>query len=238
MNISCSRRNSLANPHRAAPAAARALAWIPAALIAFGATAQAATITFNTDPFAGTNVLTTPGRQVLGGEAFLPTFDPRTDKFVFDAAVFGITGPEAFVNALSADIPAGGANIVVLEDFDDDANPLTPFGASNAANLIAGHLGTHGAGFFVYFNQGLNLPRLVYSTDLASTTSDLRILARVLGGSNGQASLAGYTQANFAFTEAGTASVPEPASAWLVITSLALCGCASRFFGRRVPGTR
>ena len=34
-----------------------------------------------------------------------------------------------------------------------------------------------GPGFFIYFNSGLDLPRLVYSTDLSDNTADLKVLA-------------------------------------------------------------
>ena len=45
-----------------------------------GSTASASTFTFDTDPFAGTPVLTTPGRQIVGGENFI-VFNPATDVF-------------------------------------------------------------------------------------------------------------------------------------------------------------
>jgi len=204
------------------------------ALLAFGAAAHATTFTYDQDPFAGTPVLSIPGRQVVGGEQFI-SFDTSSDVFAFDAKVFGISGPEQFLNALAPDIPAAGANIVVLENFDDDNNALTPFGASNAANLIAGRVGTHAPGFFVYFNQALDIPRLVYSTDLGSTTSDLRILARLinLNGPNGRNTMPRFTQANFEIVGSDGATVPEPASAWLVVVALALCFAVSRPFARR-----
>ena len=62
------------------------------------------------------------------------------------------------MNAMAANLPAGGENVIVLQTFDDDSNPLTPFGAGNAANLIANQITTPGPGFFVYFNQALDLP--------------------------------------------------------------------------------
>jgi hypothetical protein len=77
---------------------------------------------------------------------------------------------------------------VVLQTYDDDNNPLTPFGARNAADLIANRITTPGPGFFIYFNQDLNLPRLVYSSGLSDNNADLKILARMLNlfGPNGQ----------------------------------------------------
>jgi hypothetical protein len=119
------------------------------------------------------------------------------------------------VNAASANLPAGGANVIVLQAFDDDANPLTPFAAGNAANLIASQITTSGPGFFVYFNQGLDLPRLVFSTDLSDNTADLKILARMLNltGQDGRNAIPTFTAANFAITSA----VPEPSSFFMIL---------------------
>jgi hypothetical protein len=64
-----------------------------------------------------------------------------------------------FVDSTAANLPTSGVNVIVL-DFDSDANPLTSFGAGNAADLIARRITAHGAGFFVYFNQARDLPRL------------------------------------------------------------------------------
>src|SRR5262245_6541323 len=102
------------------------------ALLALGSTAEAKTFRFETDPFAGTNVLNVPGRQVVGGEDFL-AFSIASDVFSLDPVVFGAGNTVNFVNSPAAGLPTGGINIVVLDSFDDDANPLTPFGAGNAA---------------------------------------------------------------------------------------------------------
>lgn len=190
-----------------------------AALVAFCPAANASTFTFNTDPFAGTNVLNTPGRQIVGGEAFL-SFSIATDIFSMDAGVFGVDPVGHFASGLASTLPATGVNVVVLQNFDDDNNPLTPFGAGNAANLIAGRITTPGAGFFVYFNQSLDLPRLVYSTDLSSTNADLKILARMLNlnGAAGRNAMPTFTAANFAIN---ASAVPEPSSAWMILPALA-----------------
>jgi hypothetical protein len=186
------------------------LCGIAVALLTMGATAQASTFTFNTDPFAGTNVKNIPGRQIIGGEDFI-SFSPATDLFSLDAATFGVSGPVHFVNAVAAGVP-DGVNVVVLESFDNDNNPLTPFGAGNAADLIADRITTPGAGFFVYFNQGLDLPRLVFSTDLSDSNADLKVLARMLNlnGAQGRNALANFTADNFEITN--TTAVPEPAT--------------------------
>src|SRR5207248_2428172 len=101
---------------------------------------------------------------------------------------------------------------------------LTPFGAGQAADLIADGISTPGSGFFVYFNQSLNLPRLVYSTDLSSDTADLKILARMLNltGADGRNALPTFTAANFEITT--TASpVPEPESVFMILPVVGLC---------------
>ena len=208
---------------------------IGAAVLTFCPTAPANTFTFNTDPFAGTNVLNTPGRQIVGGEDFL-SFTIATDIFSMDATAFGVGGPVHFVDSTAANLPAGGVNLVVLQDFDNDANPLTPFGAGNAADLIASKITSHGAGFFVYFNQSLDLPRLVYSTDLSSGNSDLKVLARMLNlnGATGRNAIPTFTAANFEIT-GGDSAAPEP-SGFLMMAGAGLIGAC--YFLRRVRLTK
>lgn len=129
--------------------------------LALAATANAAVFRFDTDPFAGSDALTTPGRQIVGGEAFI-SFSIATDLFSLDPRVFGVGDQVQFFNGLAGNVPPSGANIVVLQDTPD------PFAAGLAATVIADRVTTPGPGFFIYFNSGLNLPRLVYSTDLAT----------------------------------------------------------------------
>jgi hypothetical protein len=157
------------------------------ALFAMCSTAHATTFQFDTDPFANTNVLNIPGRQIVGGEDFI-SFSIGSDLFSFDPAVFGVGSAVHFANASASVLPTADVNVVVLQTFDDDNNPLTPFGARNAADLIANRITTPGPGFFIYFNQDLNLPRLVYSSGLSDNNADLKILARMLNlfGPNGQ----------------------------------------------------
>ena len=106
------------------------------------------------------------------------------------------------------------------ESFDDDANPLTPFAAGNAATLIANQVTTPGAGFFIYFNQGLDLPRLVFSTDLSDSSADLKILARMLNlnGQSGRDAMATFAADNFEI------AVPEPSTLSMIgVGVIGLC---------------
>jgi hypothetical protein len=207
---------------------------IGAALAAFCSAANATTFTFNTDPFAGTPVLTVPGRQIVGGEDFL-SFSTATDIFSLDAKVFGVGKNVNFVNGAASSLPAGGVNIVVLETFDNDNNTLTPFGAGNAADLIADRITTPGAGFFIYFNQSLDLPRLAYSTDLSSNTADIKILARMLNlnGQRGRDTLPNFTAANFDITTAAT-STPEPSGLSMLVGACLIAGCSHLLRRKRV----
>ena len=198
-----------------------------AAVVYFGGTANlhAATIVFNSDPFAGSNALTTPGRQIVGGELFLPAFDFATDEFVFDPDFFAVSDID-FVNDVIGNVPATGVNTIVLRTFDNDADPGTPFLAGAAANLIANQITAPGAGFFIYFNSNLNLPRLVYSTDLNDNTADLKILARFENLLGDQNALASFTAGNFAVRQ-----VPEPATLLLLAVGGAWSTC--RYARRR-----
>jgi hypothetical protein len=138
-------------------------------------------------------------RQVTAGEDFVTDFDRGSDVIALDATAFRIFGELSFVNARAADLPAGGANVIVLQDSDNDGNAATPFNAGAAANLIAAQVDTPGAGFFVYFNSDLNQNRLVYSEDLSDPTADLQIIARFTNetGADAIAALAQFTAADF-----------------------------------------
>jgi hypothetical protein len=200
-----------------------------ALLFALNGLATAASINFGTDPFEGTTVRHTPGRQVVGGEFFI-SFQTGTEAFVFDASAFGMSELR-FANGPINSVPFD-ANVIVLLTTDNDDNPLTPFGAGNAADLLAGRITVPGPGLFVYFNQSLNLPRLVYSDNLSSNTADLKILARMLDlngltsqGQGALSALPAFSGANFALSE--TSAVPEPSSLVMLsggITLMALVG--------------
>ena len=174
------------------------LALVAAATLV-GSTAEAAILTFNTDPFAGTTALTMPGRQIVppaGMEPFI-TFDPANDVFVFNPTVFGISDPLAFASGPDESLPTSGAEVIVLQEF---APPNVNAGL--AANLIAARVTSPGPGVFVYFNTGLGVPRLVYSTNLDDETADLAVLARLTNLN--QQSMSAFDVDNF--------DVPEPAA--------------------------
>ena len=198
--------------------------YVAVAVLMLNAKANAAPILFDTDPFAGSTALTTPGRQIVANELFT-VFDIATDVFTFDASVFGITSID-FANDVVGNLPTSGVNTVVLRTFDNDNDPMTPFGAGNAANLIADRLTTPAPGVFVYFNQGLDLARLVFSTDLNDNTSDLKVLARLtnLTGQAGRDSFPQFSEANFAISQ-----VPEPSTLSLLIAAGGLLAAGSRF---------
>jgi len=192
------------------------------ALTALCATANSATFRFDTDPFAGSTAPNTPGRQVVMGEGSI-NFSPATDIFSLESTVFGVGSSVNFINSVAAGIPASGVNVIVLETFDNDNNPATPFAAGNAADLIASQITTPGPGFFIYFNQGLDLPRLVFSADLNDNTADLKVLFRMtnLTGQTGRDTLPSFTASNFVITT----TVPEPSTFFvmLALSVTALC---------------
>ncbi|MBJ7440106.1 MAG: hypothetical protein JHD35_13895, partial [Sphingopyxis sp.] len=138
------------------------------------------TLVYSGDPFEGTDV-SAAGRQVVQNEDFVSDFSIANDKFEFDARDFGVVGDLRFHaldgNAAGAAIPAG-ANVIVLLNSDNDANPATPFNAGAAANQVANLVTTDGAGFFVYFNSALGVNRVVFSSNLNDPAADLRVVAR------------------------------------------------------------
>lgn len=123
------------------------------------------------------------------------------DRFLLDASGLGVTGDLAFVNALAADLPTGDVNVIVLQDSDDDNDPNTVFNARSAARLIGAQIQTPGPGFFVYFNSGLGVNRLVFSEDLADGEANFSVLAAINTISEQAAidELPQFSAANFSF---------------------------------------
>ena len=210
----------------------RAVLYIAVVLLTFSVAGNAATFRFDTDPFAGSTALTTPGRQIVGGEPFI-TFDIAADTYLLDENVFGVNSSDLFANDEIGNLPTGGVNIVVLRTFDNDNDPATAFGAGTAASLIANQITTPGAGFFIYFNSGLDLPRLVYSTNLDDPTADLKIIARMtnLGGQAGRDQMVNFAASNFVI-----AAVPEPSTGLLMSAAGALWACGYVLRKRRTQG--
>jgi hypothetical protein len=189
---------------------------VAATMLACSSAANATVFSFLSDPFAGTDALITPGRQIIQAPAVVePSIDFQvgSDVFVFDKATFGID-TLTFANGLVADIPASGVNVVVLQTVDNDNNAATPFVAGVAANIIAEQITTSGAGFFIYFNSVLDLPRLVFSTDLSDPNADLRVLVRLGNFAGESGELVNFTADNFEL-------VPEPSGLLLVAAGAA-----------------
>ena len=194
---------------------------VAAAATAFAGAAHAATIAFETDPFAGSTALSTPGRQVVGGEPFF-VFDPAVDQILIDPVVFGVTPPLVAFSGLTTGL-TNGFNVIAVGDLDADAVLAgNQMNAGLAANLIADAVTDPGAGFFFYFNSGLNLVRFVYSTDLSDNTADLKVLARFtnLSGTTGEQALARLGP------QVGV--VPEPNVWALMVAGFGLAGAALR----------
>jgi hypothetical protein len=206
---------------------------IAAAGVLLSSTASAAVFSFASDPFAGSNALTTPGRQIVAGEPSI-SFSIANDVFSFSAPVFGIGNTINFASGVAGALPTSGLNTIALLSFDDDANAATAFGAGNAANLIANQITAPGPGFFIYFNSGLDLPRLVYSTDLSDSSADLKILARMtnLNGQAGRDAMPTFSAANF------QVSVPEQASSLTLVIAAGALMAGTWLFKRKTATTQ
>lgn len=193
-------------------------------LLALSTTAKAATFTFGSDPFAGSTAPVTPGRQVVQGEPSI-SFNPATDVFAFDSSVFGLGNQINFANNTVDNLPTAGANVIVLQTLDNDNNPATPFGAGNAATLIANRTTSPSSGLFIYFNSALNVNRLVFSPDLNDPNADLAVLARTtnLSGQAGIDALPTFGASNFA-----SVVTPEPSTIFLMGGALFAAVCVAR----------
>lgn len=153
-------------------------------------------------PFDGADV-SAPGRQIVGNEDDIQDYEPGVDRFLLEANDLGIATQAVFAKVdgtlPGASIPPG-ANAIVLLSTDDDGNPATPFLAGRAASLIAALTTGSRPGVFLYFNSNLGLNRLVYSSNLADPSADLKILARLTATQSPEAAVAEldrFTAADF-----------------------------------------
>jgi hypothetical protein len=187
-------------------------------LLTLATTVNAATVLFDSNPLAGNPALTTPGRQIVNGAGGGPvrTFDPATDVIAFDIGVFGFSDV-VFANGNTTDpgFPTSGLTVAVVQNAS---------AAGQAATLLANQLTSSGPGLFMYFNAGLNVPRLVFSTDLGDPDADLAILARFDNLTGQTGILPSITAANFT-------GVPEPST--VLLTSGALLGLVALRLRRR-----
>jgi hypothetical protein len=126
----------------------------------------------------------------------------EADRYEFDASDYGVTTALSFVsldaNATGAGIPAG-ANVIVLRNSDNDANPATPFVAGTALAQVAALVNTDGPGFIVYYNSVLQQNRVLYSANLNDVTADVKVVSRHsdLTGQAAIDALAKFTANNF-----------------------------------------
>ena len=158
------------------------------------------------DPFEGRDV-SAPEREIIADNQDLITdFDFAEDKYRFNATDFDVNGDVNFaaVNANAEDATiAPGTNVVAVLNSDNDSNPDTPFAAGTAANQIAELTSEDGAGFFSYFNSGLQLNRVVYSTNLNDASADLNVISQQtdLTGQDAIDALNNFSADNFEFED-------------------------------------
>lgn len=180
--------------------------WI--ALLLLATSLNGATLVFNTNPLAG---VPNTGGQIVNGGGGGPVFNfnPATDVIAFDVGAFGVNSVVfANGNTTSPGFPTTGLTVAVVQN---------AAAARAAATVLGNQLTSAGPGFFVYFNTGLNVPRLVFSRDLNDPNADLAILARF-------DNLAGQTGILPSIQASNFAAVPEPASILLMSGAFAVMG--------------
>ena len=158
------------------------------------------------DPFEGRDV-SAPERQIIAdNQDFITDFDFAEDTYRFNATDFDVDGDVNFAavdaNAEDASI-APGTNVVAVLNSNDAEDPDAPFAAGTAANQIAELTTEDGAGFFSYFNSGLQLNRLVYSTNLNDASADLNVISQQtdLTGQDAIDALSNFSADNFEFED-------------------------------------
>lgn len=107
-----------------------------------------------------------------------------------------------------------GRHPIVLQNSDNDGDPITAVNAATAAALIAAALNTDGGGFFAHINSWLNVNRLVCSSNLSDGSADLSIAARISNPRGAEAIGALPT-----VREENSAAVPEPSTHALALVA-------------------
>mmetsp|Transcript_11038 Transcript_11038/g.32015 ORF Transcript_11038/g.32015 Transcript_11038/m.32015 type:complete len:505 (-) Transcript_11038:1972-3486(-) len=140
-------------------------------------------------------------------------FSFDTDTIVFspqDFRVFGLNFVSAFLVGADGlgdsptDINAIPANTNLWVLTNPDNGQPDAFNARAAATQIAGVVNdkgaTPGAGFFIYFNEGLQLTRLVWTPKLSNAQANLVVLARFVDskGIDAVNALNSWSASNFA----------------------------------------
>ena len=143
-------------------------------------------------------------QQIIGEEDSITDFDFKEDKYLFDAADFGITDDVNFVG-VDATVPDAliepGTNVVALTDTDSYDDSDLSFTARKAAEEIAELTTEDGAGFFVFFDSDLGSDRLVHSSNLNDADAELDGLAHHSNpdGEFGIDALSDFSADNFKF---------------------------------------
>lgn len=130
-------------------------------------------------------------------------FDLTRDRFNLEATAFQVNESLTFVNSTIEALPPAGFNVIVLQTADDDSNAATAFNARSAARLIGTATTESRPGFFVYFNSGLQVNRLVFTPDLSNGESPLTVLCALnnLTGTAAIEALPLFSLRNFFFQQ-------------------------------------
>ncbi|NJK62219.1 MAG: hypothetical protein HC921_05610 [Synechococcaceae cyanobacterium SM2_3_1] len=150
---------------------------------------------------SGNDTVLYNGSQLGSGPDQLSDWAVNSDRFLLNPGDFNVAGSLSFVNTLASNLPSGGVNVIVLQDTDNDNDPNTAFNARSAAQLIGAEINQISPGFFVYWNSGLGVNRLVFSEDLSDGNAPLTVLSAIntLSGQDAINALPSFRVANFAF---------------------------------------
>lgn len=124
-------------------------------------------------PFLGMNV-SADGKQIVNQPDELKDFCIAKDCFLLNAADLGINRQLTFISGTATELTASSvkdANVVVIQGIFTSA--------SAAASAIAQTGSAHGPGAFIYFNENLQINRLVYASDLGNQDTELSTLANI-----------------------------------------------------------